>query len=133
VLMSEGDIDSESGVIIIPSAIESEAPPQSLTPTTPATPEGGGVTYVISGPGTSIPTPTTAAQPAQQTTVRLALRVNRQQVYTLANTLNNLADKAGSVNVMVEATKPDGFDPAWLRNAVLEPLEEADISVEEVG
>jgi hypothetical protein len=130
---NEGDIDAESGVIIMPSAIECEAPPQPVAPTTPTPPEGGGVTYVLSGPGTSTPIPTIAPQPAPQNTVRLALRVNRQQVYTLANTLNNLADKAGSVKVVVEATKPDGFDPAWLRNAVLEPLEEADISVEETG
>jgi len=33
--------------------------------------------------------------------------------------------------VTVEAAKADGFDPAWLRNAVLEPLEEADVRVEE--
>jgi hypothetical protein len=65
--------------------------------------------------------------------VQLPLRVNRQQVCTLANAFNNLADKTRSVKVVVEATKPDGFDPAWLRNAVLEPLEEADISVEETG
>jgi len=30
----------------------------------------------------------------------------------------------------VEAEKADGFDPAWLRNAVVEPLEEADVVVE---
>ena len=30
----------------------------------------------------------------------------------------------------VEANKMDGFDPTWLRNAVLEPLDEADVEVE---
>ena len=30
----------------------------------------------------------------------------------------------------VEADKLDGFDPVWLRNAVLEPLDEADVEVE---
>jgi hypothetical protein len=33
----------------------------------------------------------------------------------------------------IEAQKLDGFDPAWLRNAVLEPLDEADVKVEEEG
>jgi hypothetical protein len=31
----------------------------------------------------------------------------------------------------VAAQKLEGFDPAWLRNAVLEPIEEADVVVEE--
>jgi len=29
----------------------------------------------------------------------------------------------------VQGESADGFDPVWLRNAVLEPLEEADIEV----
>jgi hypothetical protein len=33
--------------------------------------------------------------------------------------------------MVVEAEKLDGFDPNWLRNAVLEPLDEADVDVEE--
>jgi hypothetical protein len=31
----------------------------------------------------------------------------------------------------VEAHKLDGFDPNWLRNAVLEPLDEADVEIED--
>jgi len=37
----------------------------------------------------------------------------------------NLADAAGKVSVDVTATQSEGFDEAWLRNAVLEPLNEA--------
>ena len=39
------------------------------------------------------------------------------------------AQGAGSIRMTVEAEKAEGFDPAWLRNAVLEPLEEADVVV----
>jgi hypothetical protein len=77
-------------------------------------------------PGVTDPTPGAD----RRTTVRLAMRMTRQ-VFTSANALANLADKAGSIEVTVEAEKADDFDPAWLRNAVLEPLEEADVRVEE--
>ena len=35
--------------------------------------------------------------------------------------------KAGTIGVSVEVTHPEGFDPAWLHNAVEEPLDEADV------
>jgi len=44
--------------------------------------------------------------------------------------IGNLADAAGSIRMIVEAQKLDGFDPAWLRNAVLEPLDEADVEID---
>jgi hypothetical protein len=56
--------------------------------------------------------------------------MNRQQLYASFNAIANLAEKAGRIKVTVEAEKPDGFDPGWLRNAVFEPLEEADVEVE---
>jgi len=39
----------------------------------------------------------------------------------------NLADKAGKASLEITATSEAGFDPSWLRNAVYEPLEEADV------
>jgi hypothetical protein len=56
--------------------------------------------------------------------------MTRQQLYASFNAIGNLAEKAGSIRMTVEAEKVDGFDPAWLRNAVVEPLEEADVVVE---
>ena len=58
------------------------------------------------------------------------MRMNRQQLYASFNAIGNLADEAGSIRMMVEAQKLDGFDPTWLRNAVLEPLEEANIEID---
>lgn len=66
-----------------------------------------------------------------QTTVRLSMRMTRQQLYASFNAIGNLADQAGTVRLTVEAQKLDGFDPNWLRNAVLEPLDEADVEIEE--
>ena len=36
-----------------------------------------------------------------------------------------------SIQMTVQAQKLDGFDPTWLRNAVLEPLDEADVELDE--
>ena len=58
------------------------------------------------------------------------MTLNRQQLYQSFNALGNLTEKAGAIDATVEAESEDGFDPVWLRNAVLEPLEEADIEVE---
>ena len=46
--------------------------------------------------------------------------------------LQNLADKAQKVTVTfdIEAEAEEGFDPVWLRNAVEEPLDEADITAQ---
>lgn len=55
------------------------------------------------------------------------MRMTRQQLYASFNAIANLADKAGSIEVTVEAVNAEGFDPVWLRNAVLEPLDEADV------
>ncbi len=38
-----------------------------------------------------------------------------------------------TIEVMVNAQSLKGFDPVWLRNAVLEPLVEADVQVEKEG
>jgi hypothetical protein len=58
------------------------------------------------------------------------MTLNRQQIYQSFNAIGNLTEKAGTIQVTVEAKAPDGFDPVWLRNAVLEPLEEADVEIQ---
>jgi hypothetical protein len=53
----------------------------------------------------------------------------RDQVFKAFPATANLAEKAdgGKVKINVEAAAADGFDPSWLRNAVYEPLDEANI------
>jgi hypothetical protein len=59
------------------------------------------------------------------------MRMTRQQLYASFTAISNLADKAGTIRVTVEAERLEGFESQWLRNAVLEPLDEADVTVEE--
>ena len=61
----------------------------------------------------------------------LRMTLNRQQLYQIFNAISNLTEKAGTIRVTVEAEADEGFDPNWLRNAVLEPLKEANIEIEE--
>lgn len=123
-------IEPAAAFLIVPEAIESEAPPPAFTPDQPQ-PAIGGATPTPSPtaitPGVTHPTPGAD----RRTSVRLAMRMTRREIFASSNALANLADKAGGIQVTVEAERADGFDPAWLRNAVLEPLEEADVRVEE--
>ena len=121
--LREDEIDLNTGLVVLPSGIEVEAsPPPGETPIpTPVPGETG-------GPTSYQPTTPTYSAPSSQ--VRLKLVLNRQQVYASFNALANLADKAGTIEVSVNAQSLQGFDPVWLRNAVLEPLEEADVKVE---
>lgn len=125
--LRDDEIDLSTGFIVVPNGIEAEAGPEPATPTpaaTPATSESGTtITYQ----------PTAPTYAARSTQVRLKLVVNRQQVYASFNAFANLADKAGTIEVIVNAQSLGGFDPIWLRNAVLEPLEEADVKIEEGG
>lgn len=118
--LPEGEIDLSSAFIVLPTAIEEVPPP----------PEPPGPDLVSPGPGPQPPIPPPPPPVTTQTTVRLSLRMTRQQLYASFNAIGNLADAAGSIRVTVEAHKLDGFDPTWLRNAVLEPLDEADVEVE---
>jgi Protein of unknown function (DUF499) len=124
--LREDEIDLSSGFIVLPAAIEAEAPLEPKVPTepSPAPPETGGTI-------THQPTPPTYSAPSSQ--VRLKLVLNRQQVYASFNAFANLADKAGTIEVVVNAQSLQGFDAVWLRNAVLEPLEEADVKIEQEG
>ena len=65
----------------------------------------------------------------KQTVVRLSFAATREQVFKAFPAIANLADKAddNKVKIQVEANAAEGFDQAWLRNAVQEPLDEADI------
>lgn len=61
----------------------------------------------------------------------MSFEATRDQVFKAFPALANLAEKAdgGKIIIQVQATSANGFDPAWLRNAVEEPLDEADIEM----
>lgn len=122
--LRDDETDLSTGFILMPAGIEAEqgAPPDEPTSATP----------VESGPGTTFTYPTaTPTYSTPSTQVRFKLVITRQQVYASFNALANLADKAGTIEVIVNAQSLGGFDPVWLRNAVLEPLEEADVNIEQ--
>ncbi len=72
-----------------------------------------------------------AAPPGQPSNrvVRLSFAATRAQVFKAFPAIANLAEKSdgGKVVIYIEASSQNGFDPAWLRNAVEEPLDEADV------
>jgi len=129
--LPEAAVDLSSAFIVLPQAVEperKEEPPkvvgaQPAPPGAAPTPPEPTVVPGLTVPGQPVPAP--------QTTVRLSMRMNRQQLYASFNAIGNLAEAAGSIRMTVEAHKLDGFDAHWLRNAVLEPLDEADVEVEE--
>jgi hypothetical protein len=121
--LSDDEIDMSAAFIVLPQAIEPETAP-GPTPPPPLLPEPPSPGPIPPGPTPPEPGPT-------QTTVRLSMRMTRQQLYASFNAIGNLADQAGAIRLTVEAQKLDGFDPNWLRNAVLEPLDEADVEIEE--
>jgi len=113
--MPEDEVDFDSGFLMLPSAVPPQVspgpPPPGPFPPPPPPP----------GPG---PGPSPKVQ-------RVALRftATRDQLFKAFPALANLADRAdkGTVVVQVEATSEAGFERSWLRNAVEEPLDEADV------
>jgi len=122
----ETQLDMSTGLIVLPEAIERRAPP----PEAPGAGDDVSIVPPDTG-GTGVTPPSLKPKPpALQTAVRLRMRVNRQQIYATTNALANLAQAAGSIQVTVEAYRPEGFEPGWLQNAVLEPLDESDVELE---
>jgi hypothetical protein len=125
--LTTDEISLEDGFLVLPGAIEIPAPsPAPVEPTEvapqpdqPVQPEPGGEVT---------PTPLPARLPPNA--VRLSMRLNRQQLYQSFNAIGNLTEKAGTIRMTVEAEAAEGFDPVWLRNAVVEPLEEADVEAD---
>jgi hypothetical protein len=120
--IAEDEIDLESGFLMAPAAIpEAPAPPVATGPSP-------GAPVVSSGPQ---PGPRPEQPPAgRRTRVAMVFEATREQVFKAFPAIANLADKSdgGKVRLRVEATSAAGFDPVWLRNAVDEPLDEADIA-----
>jgi len=61
--------------------------------------------------------------------IALTFEATREQVFKAFPAIANLADKSdgAKVRIHIEGSSAAGFDPSWLRNAVDEPLDEADI------
>lgn len=124
--LRDDEIDMGTGFIVLPAAIEPDA--ESIAPAT------GAPTSTTVGPLPVTPTPGPqpgAATAGAQTRVELRMRLDRAKLYASFNALANLVDKAGIIQMAIAAEALDGFDPVWLRNAVMEPLDEAGVEVDE--
>jgi hypothetical protein len=133
--LAEDEVDFDSGFVMVPTAVpEPEAAPGAV-PTAPGVPAPAPGTPTQPGVPGGAPTPTPGTPAGRQSTVRLKFKATRDQIFKAFPAIANLADKSdeGKVNVNVEGTSADGFDPSWLRNAVEEPLDEADIERQPEG
>jgi hypothetical protein len=128
--LAEDEVDFDSGFLMLPSAVP-EAPPVPTTGTTGEGPE-------VPPTGPEPPTPPTGPGAGPATTgagtdrlkrISLVFKATRDQVFKAFPAIANLADKSDDerVKIRIEGTAADGYDPSWLRNAVEEPLDEADI------
>ena len=128
--VSEDEIDLESGFLILPSAV----PAQAAIPEPSSEVTGGGEAQPPSSTRGDAKPPgsTPGVEPARQTEIVLRFSAARDQLFKAFPALANLADKAdcGQVHIHIRALADAGFDPCWLRNAVTEPLDEANIKLE---
>jgi len=117
----EDEIDLDTGFLMMPDAIPrtkpTEPPGPGPVPPGPIPPEPE-----PPGPGPIPPSP-----PDAQKTVNISFAANRDQLFGAWQAIANLADMAGKIEVSVSATSEEGFDRNKLRNAVIEPLQEADL------
>lgn len=110
--ISEDEVDLSSGFIITDKIIPKEGKEPE-----PVQPQG------------KEPEEITVTEEGKISHISFLLRVNRSQLFKSFNALGNLAEKAGEISLKVEASSKEGIDPAWLRNAVEEPIEEAGVEI----
>ena len=128
--LAEDEVDFESGFLMVPVAVPDVAATPGAAPTAPGVPAPAPGTPAQSVAPCGVPTSTPGAPAAgRQSAVRLKFKVTRDQIFKAFPAIANLADKSDDrkVTVNIEGTSSRGFDPSWLRNAVEEPLDEADI------
>lgn len=131
---SDDEIDFESGFLMMPQTVPDAATarPAGTSPidtdTTPLPGVHETPTGKDEGTGSG---PATAGSGAAGRRKRIVMtfEASREQVFKAFPAIANLADKSDGarVRIRVEGSSNAGFDPSWLRNAVDEPLDEADI------
>ena len=123
------EVDLESGFLMMPSAVPKAKPVEVGPGAEEGKPEEvTGVPEAVGEAGVSAE----RQKPGVRKAVRMRFSATREQVFKAFPAIANLADKSdgGRVKIDIEATSQAGYDPSWLRNAVEEPLDEADIEPE---
>jgi len=106
----------DMGFIMMPDAIPAAKPPEPPGPG-PEPP----------GPQPPGPEPPPPGPIEKQKRVSITFTADRDQLFGAWQAVANLADMAGKVSVSINAESEEGFDKNKLRNAVIEPLQEADL------
>ena len=132
--IADDEIDFDSGFLMMPAAVPEapvaqpagEAPAETGSVPPPSVHKGPAGIAVGTGTG-PVTTGTDAA--GRKKRVALTFEATREQVFKAFPAIANLADKSDGarVRIRIEGSSAAGFDPSWLRNAVDEPLDEADI------
>ncbi len=123
------EIDLDNGIILLPEYVTADETGQP-----PVVPPSGGPQRPIGGPPIGGPEPTPQpprpGEPVESITIEMTL--TKAMLYKTFPVLGLLADKAGEnkIKVTVQGTNLSGVDPTWIRNAISEPLSEADIPFE---
>ncbi len=120
--ISEDEVDLDNGFLMVMAAVPAPEPSPGA-PVPGATPPAAGPTPTPAGPTPQVPTPTL------RTAIRIRFAANRDQVFKSFGAVANLADSSdgGKINISIEGQAVEGYDTNWLRNAVEEPLDEANI------
>jgi hypothetical protein len=131
--LAEDEVDFDSGFLMVSSSVP-EVPPVPTTGTI-----GEGTEVPPTGPETPIqptgpevgPTTIGGGVAGRLNQVSLVFNATRNQIFKAFPAIANLADKSDEekVKIRVEGTAADGYDTSWFRNAVEEPLDEADIDL----
>jgi uncharacterized protein len=121
--LSEDEIDFDSGYLIVPAALPEAQQPSSIPGVIDEPP-------IIAEP--SIAGSVSQNQPAagqRRTAFSMKFSATRHQIFKVFEAIANLADGSdqGELTIQIDATNTAGYDPTWLRNAVEEPLDEADV------
>lgn len=118
------EIDLDNGIILLPEYVtpDEAGQPPVVPPVGPQPP--------ISGPEPPAPPPPRPGQPVESVTIEMTL--TKAMLFKTFNVLGLLADKAGEskIKVIVRGTNLSDVDLTWIRNAISEPLSEANIPFE---
>jgi hypothetical protein len=145
--MTEDEIDLDAGFLIVPSAVPVETtttvcPKCGKSPCQCATPPGvclkcGKLPCQCETPPLVCPKcgKAVCVCPKVRTSIRIAFPASRDDVFKSFPAVANLADKSdgGKIQITIEGQAAPGYDPNWLRNAVQEPLDEANIDGMEIA
>jgi hypothetical protein len=141
--MTEDEVDLDNGFLMVQAAVPTQVvPPPQVCPqcgkwpcrcTTPppACPKCGKLPCQCQVPTAVCPScgksPCTCTK--FRTTIRITIPASRDHVFKSFPAIANLADKSdgGKILITINGQAVAGYDPNWLRNAVEEPLDEANI------